>query len=195
MSNARGDQPQEPKIRAEVDPELEADLGAEFEMRGDQLLAELEAARDEAATHRETAQRVQAEFENFRKRMSRDHADAVRRAGERIVGELLPVLDNLERAIAHASTGSEDDGGELLTGVRLVHGQLLDVLAKEGVVVDDPSGQLFDALKHQAVGQHENTDVPEGTVLEVYQKGYELHGRTLRSAMVVVSTGGPAPKE
>ncbi len=179
---------------APFDPELESDLGAELELRGDQLLAELEAARDEAATHRETAQRVQAEFENFRKRMTRDHGDAVKRAGERIIGELLPVIDNLERAISHA-TGEGDTAGELLAGVQMVHGQLLDVLAKEGVVVDDPSGRPFDALAHQAVGQHEDPALPEGTVVEVYQKGYELHGRTIRPAMVVVSTGGPAPKE
>lgn len=187
-----------------VDPELESDLGAEFELRGDQLLAELESAREEAATHRETAQRVQADFENFRKRMTRDHADAVKRAGERIVSSLLPVIDNLERAIAHAETegGETAPHGEstsadtdLLAGVRMVHGQLLDVLAKEGVVVDDPAGQPFDAIRHQAVGQLEDPTVPEGTVVEVYQKGYELHGRTIRSAMVVVSTGGPTSEE
>jgi len=176
-----------------LDPELESDLGAELEMRGDQLMAELEEARAEAARNLETAQRTQAEFENFRKRMARDHADAVKRAGERIIMNLLPVVDNLERAIDHVTAGG--DQGDLLSGVEMVLGQLLDVLAKEGVVQVDPFGQPFDALKHQAVGQKEDPEVPEGTVVEVYQKGYEMHGRTIRSAMVVVSTGGPSPSK
>jgi len=176
-----------------VDPELEADLGDEFGLRGDQLTAEIGAAREEAARHLETAQRVQAEFDNYRKRMARDHADAVKRAGERIVENLLPVVDNLERAIAHAGEG----GGvaELRTGVEMVLGQLRDVLAKEGVIAVDPAGQPFDALIHQAVGQKEDASVLDGTVIEVFQKGYEMHGRTVRAAMVVVSTGGPPAEE
>lgn len=181
------------EAEAPVDPELESDLGAEFEMRGDRLMADLGAAREEAARNLEAAQRAQAEFENFRKRMSREHADAVKRAGERIVGHLLPVVDNLERAIGHATAGGDRD--DLLSGVELILGQLLDVLAKEGVERVDPFGARFDALKHQAVGQHQDPDVPEGTVVEVYQKGYDMHGRTIRPAMVIVSTGGPAPTE
>lgn len=174
-----------------LDPELESDLGAEFEMRGDQLTAELEEARADAARNLETAQRAQAEFDNFRKRMTRDHADAVKRAGERIVNHLLPVVDNLERAIEHAATaGGHSD---VLSGVEMVLGQLLDVLGKEGVEQIDPTGQQFDALKHQAVGQKEDPEVPEGTVVEVYQKGYDMHGRNIRAAMVIVATGGPAP--
>ncbi|MBE0417648.1 MAG: nucleotide exchange factor GrpE [Coriobacteriia bacterium] len=176
-----------------LDPELESDLGPELEMRGDRLMAEIEEAREEAARNLETAQRAQAEFDNFRKRMARDHADAVKRAGERIVGHLLPVVDNLERAIDHVTAGG--DQRDLLSGVEMVLGQLLDVLAKEGVEQADPFGQPFDALKHQAVGQKEDLEMPEGTVVEVFQKGYEMHGRTIRPAMVVVSTGGPQPEE
>ncbi len=176
---------------APLDPELESDLGPEYEMRGDRLMADLEEAREEAARNLEAAQRVQAEFDNFRKRMARDHADAVKRAGERIVSNLLPVVDNLERAIDHVTAGG--DQNDLLSGVEMVLGQLLDVLAKEGVEQVDPFGKRFDALKHQAVGQREDLEVPEGTVVEVYQKGYEMHGRTIRPAMVVVSTGVPTP--
>jgi molecular chaperone GrpE len=176
-----------------IDPELEEDLGAEFEFRGDQLTDEIEEVRKEAATNLEAAQRIQAEFDNFRKRMAREQADAVKRAGERIVLELLPVIDNLERAIDHVTEQARSD--ELLSGVEMVLGQLRDVLAKEGVAQVDPFGQPFDALKHQAVGQTDDPDVPEGTVVEVYQKGYEMHGKMVRSAMVVVSRGGPAAEE
>jgi molecular chaperone GrpE len=178
---------------APLDPELETDLGAELDLRGDQLQAELEAARQEAAEHLETAQRVRAEFENYRKRVARDQAEMAARAGERIIGELLPVLDNLERAIDHVTAGG--DLKQLLQGVEMVHKQMLGVLAKEGVEVIDPFGQPFDPAQHQAVGQREDASVPEGTVVEVYQKGYSLAGRVIRPAMVVVSTGGQAAKE
>lgn len=181
------------EAEAPIDPELESDLGPELALRGDRLMAELEGAREEAARNLEAARRAQAEFENFRKRMSREHADAVKRAGERIVGHLLPVVDNLERAIGHVTAGADRD--DLLSGVEMILGQMLDVLAKEGVEQIDPFGARFDALRHQAVGQHEDPDVPDGTVVKVYQKGYEMHGRTIRPAMVIVSTGGSAPTE
>lgn len=176
-----------------LDVELEEDLGAELEFRGDVLEAELEAARRESAAHLETAQRLKAEFENYRKRVAREQEDAERRAGQRIVSEILPAIDNLERALAHAEESGE--GPELASGVRMVLQQLLDVLAKEGVEPIDPKGAPFDPHAHQAVGQAHDPEVPDGTVVEVYLKGYRMYGRVLRPAMVVVSTGGPAPKE
>lgn len=182
-----------PKDMTPIDPELTEDLGAEFEFRGDQMDAELERVRQEAAANLETAQRVQADFDNFRKRVARDAEEASKRAGQRIVIELLPALDNLERALAHAE--SAGDSTELAAGVRMVLQQVLDVLAKEGVEVIDPVGALFDYNEQQAVAQVEDVSVCEGTVLEVYLRGYRMYGRVLRPASVVVSTGGPAPKE
>jgi len=176
-----------------VDPELETDLGAELEFRGDRLESELEEARREAAGNLEVAQRLAAEFENYRKRVARDREDAERRAGQRVVLEMLPAIDNLERALLHAEEAG--DGPELAGGVRMVLNQLLDVLAKEGVEAIDPAGQPFDPHAHQAVGQEENAAVPEGSVLDVYLRGYRMHGRVIRPAMVIVSTGGPAPEE
>ncbi len=176
-----------------VDPELELDLGAELELRGDQLESELEAARSEAAKNLETAMRVQAEFENYRKRVARDQADLVARASERVVAALLPVLDNLERAIDHVTAGG--DTSQLLTGVEMVHQQMLDVLAKEGLEVIDPFGEPFDPTRHQAVAQRADEEVDEGTIVEVFQKGYVLGGKVLRPAMVVVSARGTTGEE
>jgi molecular chaperone GrpE len=175
------------------DPELEDDLGPELEFRGDVMESELETVRAEAAEMKATAQRLQAEFENFRKRMAREREDERNRAAERVVEELLPALDNLERAIDHTTAGG--DLKHLLGGVEAVHKQILGVLAKEGAAPVDPFGQPFDPTKHHAVAQKEDSEVPEGTVVEVYQKGYEMHGRMVRSAMVVVSTGGSSAKE
>lgn len=176
-----------------ADSELTEDLGAEFEFRGDVVQAELEQARTEVEELRDRVLRTQAEFDNFRKRTTREREDERKRAAERVVSEMLPVLDNLERAIEHAKAGW--DASQLHQGVESIHTQMLGILGKEGVTVIDPIGQPFDPTQHQAMSQTENPDVPDGTVLEVYQKGYTLGGRVVRAAMVVVSTGGPTRKE
>lgn len=171
----------------ELDPELAEDLGAELEFRGDQLEEALERARAEAAEWRERAARAQADFENARKRLEQRHADALLRAGERIVTNLLPVLDDLDRAIDHAVA----EGSTIAEGMVAVRRKLLDVLVREGCTEIDPLGQPFDPQRHQAVQMREDAEVADHTVVEVFQKGYELHGKVIRPAMVVVSTGGP----
>jgi molecular chaperone GrpE len=188
--STQGEAPQDPS-RAEVDavdPELVSDLGAEFPLRGDQVADELETARAEAVEWQDKALRAQADFANTRKRLEAAHADALLRAGERIVENLLPVLDDLDRAIDH----SVADGSDLSDGLVAVRRKLLDVLAREGCSAVDPFGEEFDPDKHNAVQMREDVEVADHTVVEVFQKGYEMHGRVLRPAMVVVSTGGPS---
>ena len=176
-----------------IDPELEEDLGAQ--LAPDRIgEAEIAAARDEAARNLAAAQHWQAEFENYRRRQQRDIDSMRTRAGERIVGELVPVLDDLDRAIDHtlASAASGAELEQLLKGVEMVRDRILSVFAQEGVEVVDPFGQPFDPHLHQAVGQREDAELREHTVVEVYQKGYRMGSRVVRPAMVVVSTGGPA---
>jgi len=175
--------------REKIDPELAEDLGPELELRGDQLSADLAEARDEAARNLEVARRVQAEFENYRKRVTRDQEALLKRSCERVVLNLLPVVDNLERAIAHSADSEES---ELSAGVQMVLDQLLDVLRKEGVTSIDPSGQQFDPMTHQAIGQREEPGSSEGMVVEVYQKGYQMGDKVIRPAAVVVSSPGSA---
>ena len=171
--------PQDPP---QLDTEREEDLGAL-----------LEAARDEVDRNLAAAQRWQAEFENYKRRQERDSVEMRARAGQRIVEELLPVLDDLDRTIDHtvASTASGTELEHLLTGVEMVRSRILGVFANEGVTVIDPFGQAFDPHLHQALAERPDPDLPEHTVVEVYQKGYALGGRVLRPATVVVSTGGP----
>jgi molecular chaperone GrpE len=173
-----------------VDDELVSDLGAEFELRGDVVEEELEAARAEAAELRDRVLRGQAEFDNFRKRSAREREDERKRASERLVIDLLPAIDNLERAIEHGA--AEGESGHLLTGVEAVHAQIVAILGKVGVEVIDPVGEPFDPMTQQAVSQQEDAGVPEGAVAAVFQKGYSMGGRVVRPAMVVVSTGGPS---
>jgi molecular chaperone GrpE len=147
----------------------------------EQRLAELEAARDSAIAD---LQRVAADFDNYRKRMARDHEALVARAAERLVKELLPVLDDLERALVAAA---EHEEAKLEEGVRLVHRELAQVLAREGLVAVDTDG-TFDPHEHEAL-LTQPSDEDEGAILEVIQKGYRLGDRVLRPARVVVSAG------
>lgn len=172
---------------APVDEERATDLGAQ--VPGADLGAELAAAREQIALALEAAARWQAEFENFRRRQSAQAEDQVLHAGERVVERLLPVIDDLERTIDHTVAGGDLE--HLLKGVEMVSKQLVDVLGREGVEVIDPLGQPFDPNLHHAVNQIEDPEVPEHTVVEVFQRGYRMHGRVLRPAMVVVSSGGP----
>ena len=137
------------------------------------------AERDEYLDH---LKRVAADFENYRKRTARDQASLVARAAERLVRELLPVLDDLERALQAAE---EHEEAKLEEGVRLVHRQLADALRKEGLEEVSTDG-LFDPHQHEAL-LAQPAEAESGTILEVLQKGYRLGDRVLRPARVVVA--------
>ena len=149
---------------------------------------ELAVAKAEAAAMRDKYLRLQADWDNFRKRTAEQADDQRRRATERLMGDILPVLDDFERAIAHAE-GNGETG--LLDGVKAISNKLGGVLGKHGLEAIDPAGEAFDALEHQAVGQVEDPAVFDETVAQVYQKGYRLGTKVIRPAMVTVSTGGP----
>ena len=149
----------------------------------EEQLAALEAERDE---HLNDLKRVAAEFENYRKRVLRDQESLVARAHERLVKELLPVLDDLERALAAAE---EHEEGKLEEGVRLVHRSLRDALTREGLAEIETNGR-FDPHVHEAL-LSQPSEAEEGSVLEVLQKGYRLGDRVIRPARVVVA----APQE
>ena len=127
------------------------------------------------------AQRIQADFENYRKRAAREAAAAGERARSGLVRELLPILDNLERALASAEEGEQ----HLAEGVRLVHSELIAVLERNGVQQFDPAGHKFDPSEHEALSVRDDGD--PGVVLEVVEKGYRSNGAVLRPARVVVS--------
>ncbi len=148
----------------------------------EQRIAELEAERDERVAD---LQRVAADFDNYRKRTVREQESLVARAHERLVAKLLPVLDNLERALDAAAQHEEI---KLEEGVRLVHRELRQVLAKEGLVAVETDGK-FDPHEHEAL-LTQPSEAEEGAILEVIQKGYRLGDRVLRPARVVVSAGG-----
>ena len=149
----------------------------------EEQLAALEAERDE---YLNDLKRVAAEFENYRKRVTRDQASLVARAHERLGKELLPVLDDLERALAAAE---EHEEAKLEEGVQLVHRELKAALDREGLAEIETDG-VFDPHVHEAL-LSQPSEAEEGSVLEVLQKGYKLGDRVLRPARVVVA----APQE
>ena len=130
--------------------------------------------------------RTLADFENFRKRSEREKQDYFKYAMAGVIKDLLPVLDNFDRALEHA-----EEGDDFHRGVSLIYKQLFDVLRRHGVRVIDEAGVRFDPNIHEGVVTEENADVPSHTVTAVLQKGYFLHDRLLRPAMVKVATGGP----
>jgi molecular chaperone GrpE len=161
------------------EPSGEEDPANEQQGMEDKEVAEeaVEAPEDYLAL----AQRVQADFENYRKRAVREAAAAGERAKSGLIRELLPVVDNLERAL----TSAEDGEQHLAEGVRLVHSELIAVLERNGIQQFNPAGDRFDPAEHEALSVR--SDGEPGVVLDVVEKGYRANGTVLRPARVVVS--------
>ncbi|MDR1087922.1 MAG: nucleotide exchange factor GrpE [Coriobacteriales bacterium] len=160
-----------------------ADISEELAAELDEL-DELAKALAEVSELRDRHLRLKAEWDNYRRRTEAERADERSRATQRLVEKLLPLVDDLERATLHSDIASEDS---LKEGIAQVYSKMQDILASEGVRVIDPKGEPFDANLHSAISKLEDTKVPDETVLEVYQKGYEMGSRVLRPACVVVS--------
>ena len=150
----------------------------------DEQVDELETVAKERDEYLDALQRLKAEFDNYRKRVARDQQELAARAGERLVQALLPVLDDLERALDAAAQHEE---AKLEEGVRLVHRSLADALAKEGLAEISTDGAFDPHTQEALLSQPSEAD--EGTVVQVLQKGYTLGERVLRPARVVISSG------
>jgi molecular chaperone GrpE len=149
-------------------------------------LEELQAKAAQRDEYLALAQRTQADFENFRKRAARDAQVAAERGTAKVVKELLPALDNLERAIA-AAEAQEGDEHHLTAGIRLVQKDLAAALERVGIEAFSPKGEVFDPNHHEAMVSQPVEGAESGTVVEVYQQGYRLNGTVIRPARVVVA--------
>lgn len=147
------------------------------------------AVAEENRDLRDRYLRTLADFENYRKRADREKQEFYKHALASVLKELLPVLDNFDRALEHA-----EEGDDFHKGVLLIYKQLLDALRKHGVRPIEESGVHFDPNIHEAVVREEDPSVPSHTVAAVLQKGYFLHDRLLRPALVKVAVGGPEEK-
>ena len=169
----------------ELAPEIPVAEGTE-NAEAPSLPEQLEASRQEAAKNRDLYLRACADLDNYRKRTLREKEDLTKFANEAILKEILPVVDNLERALQHAASGDGNDAG-LLQGVELTLSQFRKVLEKFGVVAVSSVGTPFDPSRHEAMGQQESSEHPANTVLQELQKGYLLNERLLRPALVLIS--------
>ena len=163
-----------------VDGEPTADEEPVLEVDGFAVLAEeLEATRLERDQYLDALRRLKAEFENSRKRQERERARILSMASERLVQELLPVLDNLDRAL--------EAGGDIREGVQATREQLAEVLAEEGLLPVASDGQPFDPNVHDAVMGQPSEEHEDGTIIQTFQRGYILNGKPIRPAKVVVA--------
>ena len=196
-------------VDAEVDVEASEEAASEAEspeaaeapeeaveladMSKAELFKDAENAREEAAKFRDAALRAEAEMQNVRRRASKDVEHAHKFGAEKLIQNLLPVIDSLEKALESSELVKDLDQDHsakaVLDGVGLCHKMFLDTLGKENVAVVDPHGEPFDPNLHQAMSMVENPDMEPNSVVAVIQKGYQLNGRLVRPAMVMVSKG------
>lgn len=174
-----------------VDLDLPADGGEDSivsEVEAELVVEELDPlalAERERDDYLDQLRRLAAEFDNFKKRMAREHVELRERAAERLLRDLLPVFDDLERALDAFETAEND---AIADGIALVHRALWTLLEREGVAELDPTGEMFDPHRHEAL-LSQPADAPDGTVLQVLQKGFLLGDRVLRPARVIVAGG------
>jgi molecular chaperone GrpE len=160
-----------------------------------QALARAETLEKEKGELRDRMLRVAADFDNFKKRNRKEMAEAEAKGREALLKELLAVIDNLERAVAHATTSdAAATGSGLLEGVSMVLRQFLTALEKFDVKPFSAVGEAFDPQYHAAVAQVPTADKPAGMVVEEFQRGYKMGARLLRPAMVAVATPPRAPE-
>ena len=171
--------------------EKAASLDAEIveELLAEDQLSETEELQEQVSKANDQVLRIQAEMQNVRRRAERDVENAHKNALDKFTADLLPVVDNLERALSTIDAADEAQKA-VNTGLELTLKTFVDVLARFKIEAVDPAGQPFDADLHQAVSMVPNPDLEPNTVMDVFQKGYTLNGRLVRPAMVVVSKGG-----
>jgi molecular chaperone GrpE len=157
-------------------PELEQQLQA--------MQKECEDLKAASKTQSDMYLAKAAEFENFKKRLTKEHDEFTKYANEKLVTDLLPVLDSLEMTLSHCDSKTDDP---MITGVRLVHRQFVQALAKYGVEEIRGQGEAFDPHRQEAIGMEENTELEADKVAKVHRTGYILNGKVLRAAMVTVT--------
>jgi molecular chaperone GrpE len=182
----RADEADEAAATAEQAGEAEAPASdGSRAAEGAAIAADLDAARAEAESYLDDLRRLQADFDNYRKRTLREQTAMAASASQALVAKLLPVLDNFELAVSAAEQSRDFD--RMLKGVEMVFGELREVLQGEGLVKIEAEGKPFDPERHEAVVAVEQEDAEPGTVVDIVRTGYELRGKVLRPAMVKVA--------
>ncbi|MEZ4845678.1 MAG: nucleotide exchange factor GrpE [Bdellovibrionota bacterium] len=190
---------QNPKVEIEIDPSLmDEAVDAISDSKSKERTKESKLSEDQkekiqtepnADEYRDRWIRVTADFDNFRKRVQKEKADMIKYGNENLIKELLPVLDNFERAMAAPNSGNDS----FAQGVQMIYQQLLMMLERFGVTSESAKGKIFDPNLHEAMSYKEDSSVEPHTVLEEHQKMYFLNKKLIRPALVTVSKGDGAP--
>lgn len=171
---------------------------AEESQDATRLAEELEVVKKEAEGHLNKLLYLRADFENFKKRNQKEREVLIKFANEALFRELLPIVDNLERAVKYTDADKAQNSG-LLEGIQLMHAQILKIFSKFGVEPLTSMGEVFDPHFHEALGQEEREDVEENIIIEECQKGYKYHDKVLRPSHVIVAKkrdkSGPCERE
>lgn len=198
INSAETDEKQSPdeSVEASADEIVEGTVEEIKEVTVESLQAELEQAAEQALKFKDVALRAEAEMQNVQRRAIKDLEKAHKYGSEKLIQNLLPVIDSLEKAVESAETAADEAANNaVVEGVGLCLKMLTDVLGKEGVKTVDPMGEPFDPNHHQAMSMVENPDVEPNSVVAVIQKGYTLNERLVRPAMVMVSKAVSTPAE
>jgi molecular chaperone GrpE len=174
-----------PSAELEEANRAHAEERARLQERIDELEEQLEATRQDSEQTRERLMRAAADLENFRKRSKREREELRKYGIDKLCLELIPAVDNLERALAHAEASEEESN--ILDGVKMVYKQIIAALEKHGVTGFDATGEQFNPEHHEAIQQVESQEHDTGEVVEQFQKGYIIHDRLLRPALVSVA--------
>jgi len=170
------------------DPEtLDATAEATPEDALEEDLEEITARANKADEYLALAQRTKADFENYRKRAARETAAAQERGVAKLAKELLPAVDNLDRALEAAQHDGDNGASTLVSGIKLVHADVIAALSRVGIERFEPAGEQFDPQRHEAIAQQPVEGAQPGTIVEVYQRGYRLGDFVIRPARVVVA--------
>lgn len=172
---------EEPEIKKEESPDPERETSSSETGNAEKKISE----RDIDAEIKEAKMRMAAEMDNFKKRLEREHQEHLRYASEKVLSELLPALDNLDLAIQYGS--NHEACKDMLQGIEMTRKQLLDAVAKSGLISVGETGENFNPEIHEAIGMEANPDLEKGAVSKVLQRGYKLHDRLLRPAKVMVN--------
>jgi molecular chaperone GrpE len=173
---------------ADSDPEtLDATAEATPEDALEEDLEEITARAKKADEYLALAQRTKADFENYRKRAARETAAAQERGVAKLAKELLPAVDNLDRALEVAQHDGDNGASTLVSGIKLVHADVIAALSRLGIERFEPKGEQFDPQRHEAIAQQPIEGAQPGTIVEVYQRGYLLGDFVIRPARVVVA--------
>ncbi|MFL5864632.1 MAG: nucleotide exchange factor GrpE [Solirubrobacteraceae bacterium] len=192
-SSAQADRPQpDPEVAAQPAAPAGSDAGAEAaQPEAPSELDTLAAKAEKADEYLALAQRTQADFENYRKRATRDARAAQERGAVKLALALLPAIDNLDRALAHAdevvADGADNGAASLVTGLKHVHADVIAALGNVGIERYSPEGEAFDPQFHEAVAQQPVEGAEPGVVVEVFQRGYRMGDNVVRPARVVVA--------